>query len=152
MNRTTTPLFASLVFGLLGMLMSGYLSYWVLFGPSCNAGPIAWLSCGATEPVKLIGVPTCVYGFFMFTAVVILSLIALQRYSRKLRQALLGVATLGTLFSVGLSVYELFWLEWTTLPACVYGFFFYVAIFVSILTSRSTAAVVPTTPGTSPTI
>ncbi len=139
MNRTTTPLFASLLFGLLGTLMSGYLSYWVLFGPSCHAGPISWLTCGTNGPVKLLGVPTCVFGFAMFVAVVVLSLIALQRYSRKLRQTLLTVGTIGMLFSVGLSIYELLWLEWTTLPACVYGFFFYVGIFVSIMMSRVSA-------------
>lgn len=147
MNRTTTPIFASLILGLLGALMSGYLSYWALFGPSCNAGPIAWLSCGATQPVKLIGIPTCVYGFFMFTAVVIMSLVALQRYNRKLRTTMLTVATVGTLFSLSLAIYEVFWLEWTTLPACVYGFFFYVGIFVSILISQP-RPLSPMTPST----
>lgn len=144
MNRTTTPLFASLLFGLLGMLMSGYLSYWVLFGPSCSAGPISWLSCGAAQPVKLIGVPTCVYGFVMFTAVVVMSLMALQRFGARLRKTLLSVATVGVLFSLSLAIYEVFWLEWTTLPACVYGFFFYVGIFVAIVVSRpATATVLP---------
>lgn len=146
MNRTTTPLFASLIFGLLGMLMSGYLSYWVLFGPSCNAGPISWLSCGATQPVKLIGVPTCVYGFFMFAIIVGLSLAALQRFNRSLRRALMVVGLFGMAFSFGLSIYELFWLKWTTLPACVYGFFFYLGIVISIGLSRVvTPAVTPPT-------
>lgn len=145
MNRSTTPLFASLIFGLLGTLMSGYLSYWVLFGPSCHAGPISWLSCGSNGPVKLAGIPTCVFGFGMFFLVVIFSLIALQRATKKMRSALLIVATVGTLFSLGLSAYELFWLQWTTLPACVYGFFFYVGIFISVWLHRPATPMTTTT-------
>lgn len=145
MNRTSTPLFTSLVFSLLGTLMSGYLSYWVLFGPSCKAGPISWLSCGTNGPVKLAGIPTCVFGFAMFLSVVILSLVALQRSSAALRKATLTIATIGVLFSLGLSMYELFWLKWTTLPACVYGFFFYVGIWIATKMSRF-SPVAPATP------
>jgi hypothetical protein len=81
----------------------------------------------------------------MFFLVVIFSLIALQRATKKMRSALLIVATVGTLFSLGLSAYELFWLQWTTLPACVYGFFFYVGIFISVWLHRPATPMTTTT-------
>jgi uncharacterized membrane protein len=51
-----------------GMLFSGYLSYGELIKGACPIG-----GCSS-----LFGVPVCVYGFFMYLAVFILSSIGLK--------------------------------------------------------------------------
>ncbi len=137
MNSTSGKIFVILTFALLGVLLSGYLSYWVLFGPSCHAGPIAWLSCGS-QPVKLLGVPTCVFGLAMFAAVAGLALASLSNFRASVRRALLIVGSVGVAFSAGLSIYEIWWLKPEILPACVYGFFFYVGILTVTIITRPT--------------
>ncbi|MBI5405371.1 MAG: hypothetical protein HY976_04060 [Candidatus Kerfeldbacteria bacterium] len=120
-------------FGILGTAMSGYLSYWTLFGPSCHAGPISWLSCGS-RVVKLVGLPTCVYGLFMFLAIVILAgMVWPKTEPTRIHRILRIVAIVGVLFSAGLSVYEIWIIELQKLPACVYGFFLYVGILSVVL-------------------
>ncbi len=138
-----------LVLGLLGTSMSGYLSYWVLFGPSCHAGPIPWLNCGS-RVIKLVGVPTCVFGFFMFLTVVIMIAAAWEKRNvSAIHKALLVVATVGVLFSASLSVYEIWIIKLQKLPACVYGFFFYLGIFLTTVMSFKKA---PTQPPPQPSI
>lgn len=125
----------TLAFSFLGVLLSGYLSYWNLFGPSCHQGPLNWLvSCGGPKKVLIFGQPTCVYGFAMFFSVFILALTNTLAKARKSITAwLVGLGIAGTLFSGGLTVYEIAYLKltFTGLPACVYGLAFYFGILVT---------------------
>ncbi|MFH0834732.1 MAG: hypothetical protein V1881_00105 [Candidatus Micrarchaeota archaeon] len=66
---------AILLFAVFGMIFSGYLSYGELF-PSASSGP----TCSALS-AKILGLPTCVYGFLMYTIVAVLAYLALK--SRK---------------------------------------------------------------------
>lgn len=138
---------AILAFGLLGTAMSGYLSYWTLFGPSCHAGPISWLSCGS-RVVKLLGLPTCVYGLFMFlTVVVLIGLAWGKTQPMRFHRILRIVAIIGVLFSAGLSIYEIWIIELQKLPACVYGFFLYAGILMTVwLGFRRSRTVIPPVP------
>ncbi|MBI5037679.1 MAG: hypothetical protein HZC01_03190 [Candidatus Kerfeldbacteria bacterium] len=133
---------AVLIFSFFGVLLSGYLSYWNLFGPSCHVGPLNWLvSCGGPGKVLIFGQPTCIYGFGMFFSVMVLSVIALATLPKRgLVRALMTLGVVGTLFSAGLIIYEVWILKlaFTGLPACVYGFVLYVGILISsVLASRS---------------
>lgn len=129
--------------------MSGYLSYWTLFGPSCHEGPISWLSCGS-RVVKLIGLPTCVYGLFMFLAVVVLAgMVWSKTQPTRLHRILRIVAIVGVLFSASLSVYEIWIIELQKLPACVYGFFLYAGILAVVWQGfRGNQRLMPPTPTT----
>ncbi len=58
----------------LGMAFSGYLSYQELFA----AEPVQ--SCpGVGEPGGILGYPACIYGFFMYAAIVIVATVGLLR-------------------------------------------------------------------------
>jgi len=57
-----------------GILFSGYLSYLELFAGSCEPSPI---SCG-TSGFTLASLPACVYGFIMYTTVLITSILGLK--------------------------------------------------------------------------
>lgn len=116
----------------LGLLLSGYLSYWNLWGPGCHEGPLSWLvSCGGPQKVLIFGLPTCVYGFFMYLAVAITAFLGIgATQSRRFLNVILGLGIFGTLFAGGLTIYEL-WilkLKFTALPACVYGLVLYAGI------------------------
>ena len=67
-------LFAILVLAVGGLAFSGYLSYRELFGsstvPACT--PVG-------EPGTMLGAPPCIYGFFMYLAILVLSVIAVSR-------------------------------------------------------------------------
>lgn len=113
-----------------GVIFSGYLSYYNLFGPGCTH---AIISCGGAKQVLIFGLPTCVYGFFMFLAEVVLAIIALTRQNKKgVLKVMFGLGLFGMLFSGFLTVYEIVGLNALTygLPACVYGFAFYFLIFL----------------------
>lgn len=129
-----------LLFAALGSLLSGYLSYWNYFGPSCTAGPLSWLvSCGGPTKVLIFGQPTCIYGFVMFFLVFIIALVAaFKRPTGPLIGTIIALGVAGTLFSGGLVVYEvlILKLQFTTLPSCVYGLLFYLGILVSSLLGR----------------
>ncbi len=64
----------SVVFGIgvFGLCFSGYLSYLELFAKTSASCP----SLGA--PGTVFGYPACVYGFFMYVAVVIIAAIGLS--------------------------------------------------------------------------
>jgi len=84
--------------------------------------------------VKIFGVPNCVYGFSMFAVVLLLALLALKKENKQpLNKAIFILGIAGTLFAAGLSIYEIFWLKPSTIPACVYGFVFYVGILVTAI-------------------
>ncbi|RJO59697.1 hypothetical protein C4546_01270 [Candidatus Parcubacteria bacterium] len=118
------------LFALAGVALSGYLSYVNLFKKGCTD---TFITCsGSTGPVEILGVPNCVYGFFMFLAVLILALFGLKMTEKKgLHTSVLVLGVIGTLFALGLSIYEIFWLKPDTLPACVYGLFFYLGILIT---------------------
>jgi uncharacterized membrane protein len=52
-----------------GLLFSGYLSYNELFASGCED---ALIKCG-TKSFDILGLPACVYGFFMYLVIFILS-------------------------------------------------------------------------------
>lgn len=57
--------------GLLGLIFSGVLTYQELFSAKT-------LSCGALgAPGSIFGYPACVYGFFMYLAIVTVSFIGI---------------------------------------------------------------------------
>lgn len=118
-----------------GLLLSGYLSYVNLWGPGCSQGFLSNIvSCGGPQKVLIFGLPTCIYGFFMYLAVFVTNLLAASTASvRHYFLTLAGLGIAGTLFSGGLTIYELFVLKltFTTLPACVYGFVLYLGILVT---------------------
>lgn len=58
--------------GLFGLVFSGYLSYGELFG-TCRVGCPAPGGSGT-----IFGYPACVYGFFMYCAVVVVALVGLR--------------------------------------------------------------------------
>ncbi|MFA6197764.1 MAG: vitamin K epoxide reductase family protein [Patescibacteria group bacterium] len=150
--KLSTALKVTLVFGLGGVIFSGYLSYYNIWGSGCEH---AFISCGGAKAVKIFGQPTCVYGFFMFLITAILSLIGLAKSSKLgWLKSVFVVALIGTLFSLSLSIYELWIIDTTVngLPACVYGFFFYaVALIASIfgLTAKTNLPAVQNTPPSS---
>ena len=56
-----------LIIAIAGMLFSGYLSFWEVIRNACPLG-----GCST-----LWGIPTCIYGFTMYTIIFIVTLIAL---------------------------------------------------------------------------
>ena len=60
-----TALKIILVISIVGLLFSGFLSYRELVGGDCNLG---FVSCG-TKTGLILGLPACVYGFFMYLVV-----------------------------------------------------------------------------------
>jgi len=115
------------VFAAAGSALSGYLSYVNLWGSGCEKAAIS-CSASASGPVMILGLPNCVYGFAMFFIVFILAIWSIARDVQKIRTTILWLGVVGTLFAFGLSVYEISWLNASSLPACVYGFIFYVCI------------------------
>ncbi len=62
------------IISIAGLLFSGYLSYYELFVPTgCSE---AIVSCG-TKNVTIANLPACVYGFFMYLVIFLLSGFAL---------------------------------------------------------------------------
>lgn len=112
-----------------GTLFAGYLSGVKLL----TAG------CAFDEPCPyFLGVPACYYGFVMFAALLVLSLLGRSGKlgERDAARAILLVALLGTLFAGRFVVEEA--AGWVAaggvslygfgLPTCVYGLVFYVAL------------------------
>lgn len=119
-----------LFFAALGMALSGYLTWLNYFAEGCRE---FFISCGGVNPVKIFGVPTCVYGLVMFTIVAILAVAGLLGKNAGLIKPIMILGVIGTLFAASLSVYEL-WIRdvaLASLPACVYGFFFYLGILLA---------------------
>lgn len=151
--KQTTPFGIALVFSVIGLMMSGYLTYWNLWGPGCHEGPLSWLiSCGGPQKVLIFGLPTCVYGFFMYLTVGVTALVGMiSKAPRGSIATLLGLGLLGTAFSGGLTAYELFILKlkFSSLPACAVGFVFFGGILISAIIARRFRAQPPsaTVPG-----
>lgn len=67
-------LFVVCVVSVVGVLFSGYLSYRELFTGTCNLG---FVGCGLrTGPIW--GLPACVYGLFMYTILLVTSMLGLR--------------------------------------------------------------------------
>ncbi len=119
------------ILAIAGMIFSGYLTYNIYWSSGCSQTII---SCGSNgNVVKIFGVPTCVYGFFMYLVVGMLLLFGLLQPTKTswLKSAFI-ITIIGLIFSLSLSAYEL-WIKntgLTGLPACVYGFFIYLGIFI----------------------
>ncbi|MBU0598107.1 vitamin K epoxide reductase family protein [Patescibacteria group bacterium] len=118
-----------LLLSIAGMIFSGYLSYYNVFEAGCED---ALISCG-TKPVEIFGLPNCVYGFAMFVVVGILSVIGLdEARAKKMIKTILILSIIGVLFAGSLSYYEMYVIGsgFSSIPACVYGFFLYILILI----------------------
>lgn len=131
--RCPTCLKVLLGFTLGGTLFSGYISGVKLFSDTCAFGE----SCP-----YFLGYPSCYYGFAMFVALLVVTVLALARTLEEndASRWLLGISALGIVFagyftigelplllSDGLAAYML------GLPTCALGLIFYLAIFVIAL-------------------
>lgn len=127
-------LLITLYFSALGLLLSGYLTYYTyLSGASAGCG-IALISCGGANPVKIFGVSQCAYGLVMFVATATIAIIGMYATTiQRLLSSLFIVSVIGTLFAGVLSAYELWWRlpKPSTMPSCVYGFFLYLGILIT---------------------
>jgi uncharacterized membrane protein len=72
-------LFLILVIAAGGLAFSGYLSYRELFGSS-----LATQCTPVGEPGTALGAPPCIYGFFMYLAIVVTAVLALTRRQKKI--------------------------------------------------------------------
>src|SRR5688572_16668997 len=118
----------SIALSLGGTLFAGYLSAVKLVTKTCAFGE---------QCPYFLGYPSCWYGFAMFLALLVLSL--LGRYGklgeRQAMKGILGVAILGSVFAGSFVVDEAIgWLAAGSvsfygfgLPTCVYGLVFYLA-------------------------
>lgn len=119
-----------LVLSLTGTLFAGYVSAVKIFGGSC----------AFNEPCPyFLGYPACWYGFVMFCAMLVVSLVAMVKKTEEPWpvQANAVISFLGVLFAGSFVVQEVryisSWLEADyalLLPSCVYGFIFYIVIFI----------------------
>ncbi len=66
--KSRTALKAIMWISMAGLLFSGYLSYGELFAQKCALG-----TCSTVG-----GVPACVYGFFMYLIVFVISILGLK--------------------------------------------------------------------------
>jgi uncharacterized membrane protein len=66
--KKQTALIAICIVSIIGLLFSGYLSYSEIFAQTCGID-----GCGASIGV----IPACVYGFFMYLILLIISVVGL---------------------------------------------------------------------------
>lgn len=76
--KKQTTLKIIFVISIAGLLFSGYLSYTELFAGFCGASKLGMGAC-----TKVAQIPACVYGFVMYLAVFVISLIGLMSKSKK---------------------------------------------------------------------
>ncbi|MFH1047525.1 MAG: hypothetical protein V1738_04435 [Patescibacteria group bacterium] len=112
-----------------GVLFAGYMT------------GVKWLSgtCAFNETCPtLLGQPACAYGFVIFTAMLVVTVVWMKKEKKNLcafRQNLM-LSSLGILFSGYFAVPEIIVFVrgkssyMLGLPTCAYGLFFYIAIFV----------------------
>lgn len=130
----------SFVLTLMGTLFSGYLSGKKFFSHSC----------AFNEPCPtFLGHPACYYGFGLFLIMFIIAALSLSKIVKaaSAKTALLIVSAIGVLFAGQWAVPELRDLILSHIGAgyslglstCIYGFFFFVIIFiVSLWPGRET--------------
>lgn len=121
-------LLIAIIFSLIGMAFSGFLTFERYFSGTC----------ALTEGCSLfLGYPSCIYGFALFLLAFVLALVAI-RNNRALDFVMI-ISLLGILFSLYSSVKEL-----TThltgytlfLPSCVYGLAIYSVVFICSILAR----------------
>jgi hypothetical protein len=71
--KKQTSLKTIFVISILGMLFSGYLSWGELVAKSCYATNLGLGAC-----TSVVGVPACVYGFFMYLIVFVISILGIR--------------------------------------------------------------------------
>jgi len=71
-----TSLTIILIISIAGLLFSGYLSFTELFAGFCGASKLGMGSCS-----NVFQIPACIYGFVMYLAVFIISIIGLNKKS-----------------------------------------------------------------------
>lgn len=118
-----------MIFSLIGLLFSGYLTLGQLLTGTCPVGG----GCPF-----LFGYPVCTYGFIMFTILFLSSLILhFKKDNNDIfnKSILLIVSIVGVLFSLYYSIQELFFIKcpggchWPLLlPTCIYGLIMYLII------------------------
>jgi hypothetical protein len=141
----------AVILTLAGVLFSGYLSGVKFFSGACAFKE----GC----PVFL-GYPACYYGFAMFSTMFVATLLALVRRAsgRWPLQLNLAVSALGLCFSGSFAVREIavwfqpgqFRLYGLGLSTCVYGFLFYIVIFVFTALALKREPAGPVTPAAAP--
>ena len=72
MNKQTA-LWIIFAIAIAGMLFSGYLSYGELIAKSCYATKLGMGAC-----TQVLQLPACIYGFVMYTIVLVISIIGLR--------------------------------------------------------------------------
>lgn len=111
-----------------GVLFSGYLTYTKLFSGTCA------LNEGCSYFMRL---PTCMFGFGLFSAIFILSIIALFKKVH-FRRTIGIISFCGILFSGYFSMYEIFFAPLNMfngavyslgLPSCSYGLLMFIIVF-----------------------
>ncbi len=116
------------IFSLIGFLFSGYMSFTdIILG-----------YCPMKEGCPLIlGYPACIYGFALFSILLITSIFLLNKESKKFRKIIFWTSLAGVLFAVYSSILEIFFMKCPgckyslLLPACVYGLVMYLVIFIA---------------------
>ena len=76
MIKPVTALKVIMAIAIVGVLFSGYLSYYELFVPAgCSQ---ALVTCGP-NPVTIANLPACVYGLVMYSVVLVTSILGLMK-------------------------------------------------------------------------
>ncbi len=71
--KKESALKAILIISIAGLLFSGYLSYTELIAGFCGASKLGMGQC-----TNVFQIPACVYGFVMYLAVLIISILGLK--------------------------------------------------------------------------
>jgi uncharacterized membrane protein len=71
--KTRTALISILIISIMGLLFSGYLSYGEVFKKVCTASKLGMGTC-----TNVAEIPACVYGFFMYLIVFVISILGLR--------------------------------------------------------------------------
>ncbi|MEI6058530.1 MAG: hypothetical protein WCP89_02050 [archaeon] len=71
--KKQTALKTILIISIAGLLFSGYLSYGEVFAKVCAASVLGMGTCTNVQ-----GLPACVYGFFMYLIVFVISILGLR--------------------------------------------------------------------------
>lgn len=72
--KTKSYLVIIFIISIAGILFSGYLSYTELFAGYCGAAKIGMGNC-----TNVFQIPACVYGFFMYAVIFIISLVGILK-------------------------------------------------------------------------
>ena len=125
----------ALIFSILGVLFSGYLTFTKFVLGVCplrESCPYLW------------NYPVCVYGLIMFTALMLASIALLKEHKDKIAQrVLLYTSILGIWFSGYYTYQELFVIKCfggcvysLGIPTCVYGLVMYSVIFICAIQKK----------------